>query len=302
LDVQGMADHALKVKAYQQELNDQAAVATVLARHPVKPGQTVTERLTEVANELAGMRGTENIVGKITGILDAIKPHAAPRGGTKVVALGKESGVDPGMYLVSDDGTKVRLGPAPAKQYAPPRSGGAGQAKTMTPGEIRAAEQVVVALRNMRRLYQADPSAAATPWQTAAAEGLTHTPVFGGLLRGMTGPAGQKAMTKAQQDFQRNAVTLRHHYAMITPHTRMALGLLADINRSMVPPAGTDAATIASSYAPAWQETLSQIEPLLGPDWKPPEERGAPSPVPAPVGAPAGKPKPGYNPKFWKKP
>jgi hypothetical protein len=165
----------------------------------------------------------------------------------------------------------------------------------LTPGERRAAQQVVIALKNMKRLYAKDKTAAQTPWQTVAAEGLGHLPFgIGAAAKGLTGPAGQRAMTPAQAEFQRNAVALRHHYAAILPHTRLSLGLLEDVNKSMVPPSGTSDEAIASGFAPAWDATLGQIEPLVG-------DTGAAQPAPSPV-VPATVTRPSYNKKFWTKP
>lgn len=175
--------------------------------------------------------------------------------------------------------------------------------KPLTPAERRAAAQVVIALRKNIQLYQANPTAAETPWQSALAEGVGHLPLIGGSLRGGSGTLAQRARTPAQQEFQRNAVTIRHHYAMISPHTRMSLGLLADINTALVPPSGTDSSTIANGYAPAWQETLAQLEPLvqgevgIAPAKSATPKAAAPAPVAAPVVPTAPAPK--VNKKFW---
>lgn len=143
--------------------------------------------------------------------------------------------------------------------------GAKGSNKTaLTPNEQRAARQAARALREMKRLYAADPSSAETPVSSAALRGIGTLPIVGGIAKGLTDPAAQRALSKNQQAFQRAATTLRHHYAMISPHARISLGLLHDVNTALVPPAGTDAATVADSFAPEWDYTLSQIEPIAG--------------------------------------
>lgn len=153
---------------------------------------------------------------------------------------------------------------------------GVKQAVTLTPNEKRAARQVARALREMRTLYQKDKTSAQTPVASAVATGLGKLPLVGGAVSGLTGPASQRAMTANQQAFQRAATTLRHHYAMISPHARVTLGLLHDINTALVPPAGTDPAAIDSAFAPEWDYTLSQIEPVAGVDESEPSQPRAP--------------------------
>lgn len=136
----------------------------------------------------------------------------------------------------------------------------------LTPNEQRAARQAARALREMKRLYAEDPTSAETPVASAALRGIGTLPIVGGIAKGLTDPAAQRALSEHQQAFQRAATTLRHHYAMISPHARISLGLLHDVNTALVPPAGTDPSTVAESFAPEWDYTLSQIEPVAGSD------------------------------------
>lgn len=172
----------------------------------------------------------------------------------------------------------------------------------LTLNDKRAARQVIAGLREMQRLYAKNPNAAVTPALTAGLHGMGNAPLIGGFLKGFTGPAAQASLDPDQQAFQRAATQVRHHYAMISPHARVSLGLLEDVNRAFVPPAGTDAATIQSSFAPEWQSTIQEVEPLLGGD-----EMGTGSPTPSATPAPssigttaptAPSTRP-YNPKFW---
>lgn len=112
LNVNEMADHALKLQAYQRKLGEQAAVAQVLAKHPASAGDDPYTRLAAIANDLAGMPGTEDLVGKLAGVLSAIKPHAPTnaeraRWSFQTVMEGDK----PVLYRINEDtGTKYRVG------------------------------------------------------------------------------------------------------------------------------------------------------------------------------------------------
>jgi len=147
----------------------------------------------------------------------------------------------------------------------------------------------------MREHYRVEPSAAETSVGTAALEGAGNIPLVGGLVRGVTGPLAQKSRSAHQQGFQRAATTVRHHYGMIAPHARITLGLLHDINTAIVPPAGTDSATIANTFAPEWDYTIDQINEQLGPDAEP--ETPKPKITAAPRTQATQSPR--HNPKFW---
>lgn len=141
---------------------------------------------------------------------------------------------------------------------------GAAAKPELTPAELRSAEQVVEGIKTMKAHYAKNPKAAQTPLLTAAAKGLSNLGFgVGAAASGLVGPVGQSAMSPEQQGFQRGAVQVRHHYVGILPHSRSAMGLLEDINKGIVPPAGTDSSTIANDFVPQWDFTLSQLEPLI---------------------------------------
>jgi hypothetical protein len=138
------------------------------------------------------------------------------------------------------------------------------QKPTLTPTERQAAQRAREALRQMRDLYATDPTAAQTPTSSAVLKGMGRVPVLGGLVSGLTGPAAQRALSPAQQAFQRAAVQLRHNVGALSPHARLQLGFLQDINTAYVPPAGTDTQTISQNFAPEWESLLGQMDDLLG--------------------------------------
>lgn len=141
LDIPGMADHALKLQAYRTQIGEKQAVAAAKAKP--RTG-TPYEQLQALVTDLAGMAGTEPITGPLSSILDALKQN--PRSGaTHVVPL------NDGIYLVRDDGTKIRVGPAPGK---PP--------KEPTPAERVAGSQYESAdssIKAMRDIANRNPEA-----------------------------------------------------------------------------------------------------------------------------------------------
>lgn len=145
--------------------------------------------------------------------------------------------------------------------------------------ERQAAQRAREALHQMRDLYAADPTAAQTPTGSAFLKGVGDVPLVGGLVRGLTGPAAQRALSPAQQAFQRAAVQLRHNVGSLSPHARLQLGFLQDINTAYVPPAGTDVTTISQNFAPEWDSLLGQMEDLLGPTGTPMPKASGKTPV-----------------------
>lgn len=146
--------------------------------------------------------------------------------------------------------------------HNPPRP--TQQKPTLSVTERQAATRAREALRQMRDLYGTDPTAAQTPTSSSFLKGVGHLPIVGGLVGGLTGPAAQRALSPAQQAFQRAAVQLRHNVAALSPHARLQLGFLQDINTAYVPPAGTDVNTISQNFAPEWESLLGQMDDLLG--------------------------------------
>lgn len=161
----------------------------------------------------------------------------------------------PGGKRYDANGKEIANNPARPRQEKP----------ALSVTERQAAQRAREALRQMRDLYATDPTAAQTPTASAFLKGAGDVPLVGGLVRGLTGPASQRALSPAQQAFQRAAVQLRHNVAALSPHARLQLGFLQDINTAYVPPAGTDVTTISQNFAPEWDSLLGQMEDLLGP-------------------------------------
>lgn len=175
LDIPGMADHALKLQAYRTQLGEKQAVAAAKAKPRIG---TPYEQLQALTTELAGMPGTEHITGPLSSILDALKQN--PRSGaTHVVPL------QDGIYLVRDDGTKIRVGPAPGK--AP---------KEPTPAERVAASQAGGAEQSLRRMEEIERDHPDAADQVAAALSAGKLPFIGKYAEGirsmgLSGPANE---------------------------------------------------------------------------------------------------------------
>lgn len=175
LDIPGMADHALQVKAYQTKLQEKDSLQQVIAAHPRKPGQSDYDYVASLLAATAGMPGSSV---NLASAADALKQ--SPRtGGTHVVPL------KDGIYLVHDDGTKIRVGPPPDK--AP---------KEPTPAERVAASQahgVEASLMRMQDIERDHPEAVE---QVAAVLSSGKIPWIGKGIEayrslGLSGPANE---------------------------------------------------------------------------------------------------------------
>lgn len=145
----------------------------------------------------------------------------------------------------------------------PGGQGGTLVRPAIDPKEVATARRAGDALRQFVSLYSGNSGAAETGIGTAVLEGAGNVLDKVGLGGGAHG-AAQATRTDPQQAFQRAAVQLRHNAAALSPHARLQLGFLEDINKAYVPPPGTSAQVIREQYLPEWQSLLAQMDQLLG--------------------------------------
>lgn len=80
VDLNALTQHALQVQELQQRKATQRAVTETVARHPAQPGETTAQtyqRIAGIVSELAGIPGTEDLVGKLSNVLAQLKPDKA---------------------------------------------------------------------------------------------------------------------------------------------------------------------------------------------------------------------------------
>lgn len=79
IDFGDMAMKALQVKAYRDQLANQAAVQEVFAKHPKEQGQGAYEWLSDRITELAGKPGSEHLIGPLSNALAQMRPKHSGR-------------------------------------------------------------------------------------------------------------------------------------------------------------------------------------------------------------------------------
>src|SRR3989442_8243021 len=110
---------------------------------------------------------------------------------------------------------------------------------SLTPAELAAAHQVVTALTQQNTLEAANPTAGVTPAGYSIAQGIANIGILGGHpLSSVAGPVAQQQLTPSQAGVQRAAITARHHYPSLLPHSRGSLRVLQGINKATTGPAG----------------------------------------------------------------
>lgn len=181
-----MAEQALQMQAYRQQLMGQRAIAEATARHPAQPGENreaAYNRLTAIASEVIGI--SPELGAKFAPILAALKPDkpSNPQEVSGIVdnRLGSPTVGQSGTFLIPFPG-------APKDQWQF-LAGKPREPKEPTPQERVAGSQYASAdesIRIMREIAQRNPEAA------KAAAAAVHAGGFGKLgkayaaLRGFT--------------------------------------------------------------------------------------------------------------------
>lgn len=229
-----MANRALAIKAYKDRDAEQQAIAQVKAKP--RTG-TPYEQLSALTTELSQLPGTEHIVGPLSSILDAMKEPAQHPRAMHVVTLRD------GIYLVSDDGSKVRIGPAPVAQ---------GTLGSVMGQETRAAARnALAALNQADAILKRDSNADILPPEVSLARGAQHIPVIGTMLSGAMEPAAQAAMTPAQKQFQQAMDQFLHNYSALLPRGGRSVAILQNLRSSFTPGPGQNEPEVRAAFVKA---------------------------------------------------
>lgn len=81
--VQGAAQQQVGVTQFQQQQGAQQAIQNIAGRYRPKPNETAEqrfERISALTSELAGVPGSEELVGRLSNVLAQLKPESATAG------------------------------------------------------------------------------------------------------------------------------------------------------------------------------------------------------------------------------
>lgn len=251
IDVNAIADHAVKLKAYQTQLQQQTALQQAKDAIKPEPNESAYDYLGRVAKATGGMAGSPE---KLSSLLDALKPPQGaairPRWSFQTVM---ENG-QPVLYRINDDtGTKYRVGlgkPSGAQ-------GGVTAQETKA-----AARNALVALDEADRLLARDPEADIVPVATSVARGAERIPIIGGMLSGAMDPIAQQAMRPTQQQFQRAIDQVLHNYSALLPRGGRSVQILKNLRNSFAPSAGQTDAEVRKGFATARAHLRQTLEAL----------------------------------------
>ena len=290
-----MAQQALQLKAYQQQQQERHALTTVAAKHPAKPGETpeqTYDRIAGMVSDLAGMEGSEALIGKLATVLSALRPRMERNDWMIQAGVGADG--KPELYRINRLTGEVRttgLGKVAT-----------GNTNSVVTQETRAAAQnALAALNDADAALRADPNADIQPTTSAIARGAKSIPLVGGMLGGAMEPIAQSQMSPAQKQFQQAMDQFLHNYASLLPRGGRSVAILQNLRDSFAPKAGqTDAATRAAFTQARANlrhsiEALARGESPTGLPGTAPASPAAPSPQAAPPVAPA------VNPLWWRK-
>lgn len=183
-----MAQQALQMQAYRQQLAGQKAIADAAARHPAPPGENreaAYNRLTAIATEVAAIPGGAAVAEKFAPILAALKPDrpSNPQEISNVTdtRLGSPTIGKTGTFLVPYPG-------APRDQWTFVQ-GAPREPKEPTPLERTAGSQFSSAtgsVAHMREIAQRNPEAAKAAAAAIHAGGWGRLGKAYAALRGYT--------------------------------------------------------------------------------------------------------------------
>ena len=291
-----MANQALQLQQYRQQVADQQKIAGVAANHPAKPGETPDEtyaRIAGMVSDLAGQPGTEDLIGKLSNVLAQLRPRAAARTRYQFKTI-HEGGQD-WIYRINEDDPTDRLKIGLASPRPEP---GAAAATGVVAQETKAAAQNALAsLDDADRILAGDPNADIMPTSAAIAQGAGNIPIVGGVLKGAMGPLAQSQMSASQKAFQQAMDQFLHNYSALLPKGGRSATILANLRQSFTPSPGQTEPEVRAAFARArahLRQTLQALAegraPDFTPDLTPPSAPKAP-----PVATP---PPPGWSPKF----
>jgi len=276
-DLPSIVTQAMQAQAYQKAQQDAAAQDALIASlKPPAPGQdlqawiesTVGQHpeLIKYPAQVKNLLELHQLLQDKKGAGDWL-PYANPVSG-EMYRFNKRSGK---LESAGAVGQSKLLGPAAKPD--------------LSAAELPAARQVVAALQQQNALEDADQTAGVTPAGYAAAQGIANIGILGGHpLSGVAGPVAQQMLTPAQAEFQRAAVTARHHYLSLLPHSRGSLGILEDINKATTAPAGQTDPGVLKSYRQARNDIITQLQARIAATEA---AGGTKAPLPAPSAPPA---------------
>jgi hypothetical protein len=196
-----MAQQALQIQQYRQQVADQQKIAGVAANHPAKPGETPDEtyaRIAGMVSDLAGQPGTEDLIGKLSNVLAQLRPRAAARQRLIPRIVKDEHGVPHiGFY---DPETGAHISTSQEQAYVPPVS------PNVTLGAVQEREKASAALAAqdantiINRLEDADPNIAARVAQKAAA----HRSLLAALARRVAGISDEEASYQIESQIEQS--------------------------------------------------------------------------------------------------
>jgi len=342
VDIQGLTQQALKMQAYRQQQMAQHQAAEVVMRHPAKPGETPEDRFgrfSDILSELAGIPGTEHLIGPLSNVMQSLKPDRAQfqlrasidpttkqpiltrvnmgTGASDVVfdAGGKPvRPVDPTQYITDDQGNVylARGTQGSGVQGVRGKTAGAGLTQEKAAAGARTAIQ---AIDDAESLYSQGPEVDVLPLGAALARGAKTGGGLVGAIAGAAEPLAQQSMTPGQQQFQADMQRMVHSMVGLLPGSRQSVTLFNSLVNAYTPqpseaPQARAAKRAARQRAKVWLAAVSQgqkvpILPELAEhgitDSDVTVEGAAPVASPAQPPAPVTPAAPAYNPKFWRR-
>ena len=294
VDIPGMANQALQLQQYRQQVADQQKIAGVAANHPAKPGETPDEtyaRIAGMVSDLAGQPGTEDLIGKLSNVLAQLRPRAEQRTRYAFKTI-HENGQDWIYRINTDDPTdRLKIGLASPR----PEPGAAAAVGTVAQETRAAAQNALASLNDADRALASDPNADIMPTSAAIAQGAGNIPIVGGVLKGAMGPIAQSQMSPSQKAYQQAMDQFLHNYASLLPKGGRSVAILQNLRQSFTPSPGQTEPEVRAAFARARQhlrETLTALAEGKSPDF-------TPDLTPPVAPTPTRTPPPGYNPKFW---
>jgi len=302
-----MAQQAIQLRAYQQQQQERHALTTVAAKHPAKPGETpeqTYDRIAGMVSDLAGMEGSEALIGKLATVLSALRPRMDRNDWMIQAGVGADG--KPELYRINRLTGEVR-------------TTGLGKVATgNTLGSVAAqetraaAKNALAALDNADRILGQDANADIMPVAAAAARGAERIPFIGSALSGLTEPIAQHAMTNSQKLYQQAMDQFLHNYGALLPRGGRSVQILRNLRASFTPPPGATDKEVRAGFARAradLRRTLQELAagnvpagglPGLDGEEAAINTQGAPD-VSAPPTPPAVPVPPAVNPLWWRK-